>query len=276
MDTIIGLGNAGCNIADMFAQYPQYLCYKFNRGLKRSKTTFPLKDHENFEDYETKMPNMRTFLKEVKGEVLFVLGGASKVSSCALKILETIKTKSISVLYIQPDISLLNHDQEKLERLVYAVLQEYSRSGLIKEIILVSNSEVENILGELTLKNYYHKINELIVSTFHMMNIYQHNDSFFNTFQKKPTGVRISTFGMCDPKTNEEKMFFPLDNVSDVVYYYAYNKEEIETNPNLLNKIKKNINKKKEEVKRVTYGIYETDYEDSYLYCAHSTSFIQA
>ena len=30
MDTIIGLGNAGCNIVDKFAQFPQYLTYKFS------------------------------------------------------------------------------------------------------------------------------------------------------------------------------------------------------------------------------------------------------
>ena len=28
---------------------------------------------------------------------------------------------------------------------------------------------------------------------------------------------------------------------------------------------------KKEVAKRVTYGVYETDYEQNYLYCIHST-----
>ena len=42
MDTIVGLGNAGCNIVDKFAQFPQYLTYKLDVGLKRTPTTFPL------------------------------------------------------------------------------------------------------------------------------------------------------------------------------------------------------------------------------------------
>ena len=58
-------------------------------------------------------------------------------------------------------------------------------------------------------------------------------------------------------------------------YYYAYDKEEIESNQSLLSDIKNNINKKKEVIKRVTYGVYETNYELNYLYCIQSTSIIQ-
>ena len=35
MQTIIGLGKAGCNIADKFSQYPQYTTYKIDVGLKK-------------------------------------------------------------------------------------------------------------------------------------------------------------------------------------------------------------------------------------------------
>ena len=50
MDTIIGLGNAGCNIADEFAKYPQYSAYKFDVGLKKTKTSYPLKQYEKLEE----------------------------------------------------------------------------------------------------------------------------------------------------------------------------------------------------------------------------------
>ena len=33
MDTVIGLGAAGCNIADEFAKYSQYKIYKIDNGL---------------------------------------------------------------------------------------------------------------------------------------------------------------------------------------------------------------------------------------------------
>ena len=108
-----------------------------------------------------------------------------------------------------------------------------------------------------------------------MINVYKNNKPIVSTFDIKPPGVRISTMGVCDPTTKEEKLFFSLDNPSDIDYYYAYDKKEIETNNNLLSEVKKNINEKKEVAKRVTYGVYETDYEQNYLYCIHSTSIIQ-
>ena len=43
MEIIIGLGKAGCAIADRFAHYPQYEVYKMDVGLKRTPRTYGLK-----------------------------------------------------------------------------------------------------------------------------------------------------------------------------------------------------------------------------------------
>ena len=275
MTAVIGLGNAGCKIADLLSQYPQYSCYKFDVGLKQSKHNFPIKEYEKLEDYEQKMPSPRAFLREIKDDVLFIVAGGGKVGSCALRILQSIKKKKISVLYIRPELSLLNDTQTTLEKMTYSVLQEYARSGLFHELILVSNSQMDKILGGLTIKEYQSGINQLLSSTLHMVNVYRNIQPLVTTFDKKPRGVRISTIGICDHESAEEKMFFPLDNVSDIEYYYAYDTKEIEGNNSLLSEVKNNINQKKKVIKRVTYGVYETDYEQNYLYCIQGTSIIQ-
>ena len=275
MINVIGLGNAGCKLADMLSEYPQYSCYKIDVGLPKGKTNFPLREYENIEDYEQKMPSPRSFLKGIKDEVLFIMSGGGKVSACALRVLEAVKKSKITVLYIRPELTLLSETQLKLEKMTYNILQEYARSGLFYELLLVSNSEVERIMGGLSLKDYHDGINQTIASTLHMINVYRNIKPIVSTFDKKPGGVRISTLGVCDVENGEEKMFFSLDNVSDIDYYYAYDKREIESNQNLLSEIKNNITEKKEVAKRVTYGVYETDYEQNYLYCTHSTSVIQ-
>ena len=155
--------------------------------------------------------------------------------------------------------------------MTFGVFQEYARSGVFERLYVVSNEEIEHILGGISIKNYYNKINEIIVSTLHMINIYKNNKSISNTYGDLPLGARISTFGMLD----EEKVFFPLDNVSDVVYYYAYNKQRLETDSNIMSSIKKNIEVAKSDDIRATYGIYETDYEQDYVYCMYHTSEIQ-
>ena len=182
MDTIIGVGKAGCSIVDLFAEYPPYLTYKLDVGLKRTKTTFPLKRQEKFEDYEEKLPSLKTFFKDVDGEILFVVAGAGKVSSVSLQVLQYLKRCKINILYVKPELTLLNESQTKLERLVYNVFQEYTRSGVFERMYIVSNEEIEQFLGGISVKNYYKKINEMIVSTIHMINVYKNNESVSDTF----------------------------------------------------------------------------------------------
>ena len=47
MDTIIGLGKAGCSIADKFFQYPQYKIYNIDSNLENGSRcySFPEYDH---------------------------------------------------------------------------------------------------------------------------------------------------------------------------------------------------------------------------------------
>jgi len=275
MDTIIGLGNAGCNIADKFTKYSQYSVYKLDVGLKRTKTTYPIRSYEKIEDYEEKIPSLKTFFKDVTGEILFVVAGGGKVSSAALSILKHVKTHKINILYIKPEISLLNDTQVQLERLTYNVFQEYTRSGIFYKMFIVSNEDIEEILGGIPFKQYREKINEMIVSTIHMINVYRNNKSFSNTFCQLPVGARIATLGISTPDKKDNRMFFSLDNVSDMVYYYAYNKDRLETDSTLMKDIKKMINDGKDNGVRVTYGIFETDYDQDYIYCIGHSSVIQ-
>ena len=276
MDAVIGLGNAGCNIADEFAKYPQYKTYKIDVGLEKTKTTFPLEEQKKIENYESKLPNLKYFFRGLRGEILFVVGGGGKVSSASLAVLKHLKNKcKINVLYVRPTLGVLNEQQSKLQRMAFGVFQEYARSGVFERLYVVSNEEIEYMLGGISIKNYYNKINEIIVSTLHMINVYKNNKSLTNTYGDLPLGARITTIGMYDEAEKEDKMFFSLDNVSDVVYYYAYNKDRLETDSKLMTVIKENIEQNKSENIRATYGVYETDYEQDYVYSLYHTSEIQ-
>ena len=276
MDIIVGLGSAGCNIADQFAKYPQYRTYKIDVGLEKTKTTFPLPQFSKTEDYEKKLPNLQYFFRGVRGEVLFVVGGSGSVSSASLAVLKHLKNKcKINVLYVKPDMSFLSPLKQKLERMVYNVFQEYARSGLFERLYIVSNSELENIIGGVPVKLYNEKINEILVSTMHMINKYNHIQSVDDTFYVLPPGARITTIGIASPEKNVDNMFFTLDSVSDIMYYYAYNKERLENDSSLMKQIKMSINEKTTDNVRVSYGIFETEYEQDYVYCVKHTSIIQ-
>ena len=273
MDTIIGLGSAGCNIADEFAKYSQYKIYKIDCDLKgfRQDGTYNMPWQDSPERYEEKCPDMTNFFKDVYGDVLFVVGGSGNISGAALSILQYIKHCNINILYIRPDLESISVTKTKQEWVAFNVLQEYTRSGAFSRIYLVDNSKVEENLGNVPVIGYYDKLNSMIVSSLHMINIYNHIEPVVDTFSKPLAGRRISTIGFYDTESNENKLFYLLDNVGEIRYYYAINKEKLETDGDILKKIRKQIKSKTE----TSYGIFSTNYDQDYVYTVANSSEIQ-
>jgi hypothetical protein len=278
MDTVIGLGKAGCAIADKFSQYPQYKIFKIDSEdiAENTKGEKLLKRKSSPEQYETSVPSMRTFLKPSTDNVLFVLSGSGAVSGSSLRILEQLSKmkKTISVLYIKPDIEFLGSNNKAQERLVRNVLQEYARSGKLARLYMIDNKLVEAIIGEVPVFGYYDKLNDLIVSTLHMVNLYNHQSSVHSTSFETSDMARISTFGVIDTESGEEKLFFLLDNLSEKCYYYAINQKTLETDGTLMKKIVDNIgnNTKKEDDIKTSFRIHSTSYEREYGYIVVNTT----
>tara|TARA_Y100000310_G_scaffold30201_1_gene28741 strand:+ start:2551 stop:3411 length:861 start_codon:yes stop_codon:yes gene_type:complete len=274
MDTVVGLGSAGCNIADAFAKYPQYKTYKIDVGLT-GQNCFnfpPVSSHKECED---KCPPMEDFFKDVAGEVLFVVGGSGTISGASLKILHHLQRCRINILYIQPDSDLLSETRRLQERLVFGILQEYARSAVFEKIYLISNLQLEEILGEVPVTNYYDRLNELIVSTVHMLNIFQNIPPVVSTFSQILESARIATFGVFDVDSGKEKYFFPLDIIREKRYYYGINEGALKNDGTLFKKIKERVKESTQEKKRASYGVYETQYDANYGYVISYTSKIQ-
>ena len=273
MDTIVGLGKAGCAIADKFAQYPQYKVFKIDsEGLdSKSKNNYVLTKQGSPEDYETSVRSMKTFFKRITDDVLFILSGSGMISGSALQILKNLKDRNVNILYIKPDLEFLGHNNILQERVVRNVLQEYTRSGLFNRIFLVDNKRIEQILGEVPIIGYYDKLNELIVSTFHMVNVYNHQEAIHATPFDTADTTRISTLGILNVDEGEEKLFFSLDNIREKCYYYAINSKVLETDGKLLRTLTDNINKNIGKEVRAGFQVYSTSYEQSYGYLVANT-----
>ena len=94
MQTVIGLGQAGCNIADCMKLYPEYDILKIDTGLKKTKKTLGFKEQKSSELYEEKTPKtLNKFLEVVEDETLFITS-CGAVSGASLRILEKIKDKT--------------------------------------------------------------------------------------------------------------------------------------------------------------------------------------
>jgi len=276
MQTIIGLGKAGCNIADKFSQYPQYKTYKIGTHLKKATRVYNFPEYKHPEKYEENCPNLKRFLKDVKGDVLFVTS-CGLISASILRILEQIRHKcQISVLYIKPDRSLLPELKVLNDNVVFHVLQEYARSALLERIYLVDNIEIAKIIGDVPIREHFNKLNELIVYTMHMMNVFNNSEAETSTFAPFVETARMSTFSLLDYETGEEKPFFDLDIPREKRYYYGVPEKRLQTDGALLKKIGKQLKEQKQYDKmKMSYGIFSTNYDDVYAFNLLNSSVVQ-
>lgn len=276
METVIGLGTVGCNIARKLEQYEQYEVYKIDHENVKEKNYQKIRKYDNPEKYEKNIPGVKTLLKKVEGDVLFVLCGASTVSSASLVILEQIyKRCNISILYVKPETDLLSEQKRLQERAIRNILQNYARSGLFDRMFLVCNDSLDPLVEDASILGYHDSLNDLISSTFHMINFFNHVSSVTDTFSPPADTAKISTFGIMNMQTGQENMFFSLDRARETRYYYGIPNENLRKEKLLHRKIVNQVKEKATEENKVSYGIYSTTYETEFAYILSHSSFVQ-
>ena len=100
-----------------------------------------IKKRHSHEEYDAHFPNLKRKLKFADEEIYVVVAGNGKISGGILRLLEQLKNNKLTILYIQPDLSLASEVQRIQEKIVRNVLQEYARSGpIVESIWLVDNA----------------------------------------------------------------------------------------------------------------------------------------
>lgn len=273
---IIGLGKAGCNIAQCFQKYPQYNVFQIDVD-KVGKSCYNIKYEKGPEEYEQNAPDFSDFLSQIRGETLFIVGGSGHISALALRIIEQLRAKSeTDILYIRPDPLLLGSLEKKHEKVTYNVLQHYARSAAIRRLYLVSNLALEKIVGDISVMDYYNKINDLLVSTVHMINVFRNEAPVMGSLRSPSETGRICTFGIFDMKENAENLFFSLDNIRDMGYIYGVGEKRLREEGSLHKEIVSQMREKAlDETVNVSFGVFPTQYENDYGYLLAYSPHIQ-
>ena len=98
---VIGLGKAGCNIANLFKVDDNYKVFTYDGGDNVPVCV-------SAEEYENKFTKKRELSRIKNKTVWFFICGAGKISGATLRLLEQIKNNKINVVYIIPDTSILS------------------------------------------------------------------------------------------------------------------------------------------------------------------------
>ena len=278
MQNIIGLGQAGVNIARGFAEYPQYGIYTLDSESNEMPNHLLLNKCETHEAYERSVPSLSEYFKDIPDDedVLFIVGGGGAISGASLAILEQLRRCKVRLLYIRPDTSLLSQKKCMQDRVTYNILQQYARSANFERIILIDNAELDKVVGGAPVIGYYEALNKILISALHMINVFDHSKPIMSTLAKPLEVSRITTVGLLDIEKNEEKLLFPLTAVREKSYYYAVNNETLKTDTTLFKTITDQMKEKIIEDKlKISYGIYSTQYKQKYGFLLARSSMVQ-
>jgi len=268
---MIGLGEAGKNIAKLFK--PHSKNYKVilldeNEGLEKKDT---VEEYDSI-DFKFKQRGLKSH-----DEAILFLCGSGKVAGASLRILEALRDYKTSVYYIIPDLEFCSREGKRRHRVHFNVIQEYTRSGLFKNMTIISNTKVEEIIGNVPIKNYFSTLNQTIYYVIHYMNYFANKKPLIGNLSNPSEVQRIRTFGMINPHNLSEKMFYELDMARDTSYYVCITSDRLETDGTLHKKLVDTLkNKPRNAFKNLSYAIYESNTDSDFGFCIAHTNAVQS
>ena len=266
MKVLIGLGKAGCAVVDKFSD--SYKKITIDAGSELPEFSSP-------EDYEQKLSNYQHLLNFDEPECYFFVCGAGKVSAASLRLLETIHHKIVNLVYIYPEEIMLSSTQKKLNKVAFNVFQEYTRSGLLNSMYLLCNESISNLLPSITIDNFYDHLNDAIVNVFENIIFYLDQKPILGSHHEPKRVSRIKTVSYSDFESNEEKIYFPLDNTTEICYINIVSNDDMRENKEILNILKEKVMKDRENNLLSSFAVFNSDYEKSFYYSIHFTHYLQ-
>ena len=263
---VIGLGQAGAEICSKIGHI-RTIVVDGGKNLPKCST---------HEEYEASVPKMANKLKLGKEQdIWLIVAGAGNVSGVVLALLEQLKNRTVNVVHITSDPILLTKTKKKQEKVVYNVLQEYARSGMIDGLWLISNQQIQSWVGEDSIGSYYDKINDAIANFISNVAWFENNPPFMGSLFEAKEISRIKTVSLGDPNKNEENLYFLLDNITETCYYYSISEEDQENKPELLKSIRAKISNDVSNNIESSFGIWKNTSGLSYFYSIKYTHYIQ-
>jgi len=271
MQTVICLGPKACDVGELFEKNDAYQVKLIDKEIE-GNNCFLIPKQKTPEDYEKNCPDLTEFLFDCTDDVLFITSGDCDVLSASLSILKCIKQKNITILYLKPPKSF---NVNLVDKLAFNVFQEYTRSGLFKKIYLLDGSQLEELLGEIPISDWYEKYLSLIYSTYNSIDILDKKEPVINNYYPPKDVSRICTFGFYDLENDSEKMLFKFNNTDDKCYNFIINENALKTDNKLFKLIKENMKNKAVDNTKICYTIHSTNNEKNYCYVVAHTKFIQ-
>lgn len=277
---VIGVGKVGCGIADQFKQYPEYKVFRISSDLS-VKNSLYIQPEKNIEAYEKNFDDVEAdlFCRRFKksDSIIFVLQGGDPVTGITLSLLEKIKHTKVMVIYVKPDDDVVSVIQKRDDRIVYNVLQEYTRSGLLEKMLIIERSRVEDMIGDVPVSQYEKSIYHFISYIPAMINYFENAGSILETKLQPPNVCRIGTYGLASLDKNIDiKFLFPVENEKSAHFYFGIPDEMLATDNKLMQKIKSQVKRFSKDEVDTGFSVHSTELDGVIVLCSFYSSRIQS
>ena len=264
---MLGLGEAGKNIAKLFKPHTKnykIIIFDENDGLE------PKSSVEEYDEQEIKLKHKA--LSKHDEAMLFVCG-SGKVAGATLRLLEALKGFKTTVVYIVPDLEFASNREQKRHRAHFGILQEYTRSGMIHEMIVLDNKKMFEVAGAGTTLKYYEKVNFFVYTTIQNIMYCRHVKPDFGRLHEKKEISRISTIGLGKFR-EQEKLLFLLDNITETCYIINIEEEDLDNDESIIPSCQEIIRENKSLDRNSSFAIWKSS-DENHFFSIHYTHFIQ-
>lgn len=269
---ILGIGKIGSAIAEKFEIYPQYSVFKIAPNLKNDKNNFCLNEIANPEKYEDLDINPNF---DIASQLDVIMCGEDLMCAATLKILQNYKNCTIRIYYVKPSTKFLSEVQKLTDKVVYNVLQEYTRSKRFDSMYIFEQDMLSKTIGKAPLTQVKDKTYSYISYTIHMINFFDNAEPIMSNYQETPVTYCINTIGIMDFATGQENKLFSLDDIREKRYYYCINEEQLNSDNELFDLINGQIDSKIEENCSIMFGVYPSSHKVNYCYVIYKSPYIQ-
>ena len=280
MDKVIGLGKLGCAIAEELTAYPEYRIYKIDSDIDE-RGSLSLGNHGEMGAYESHLDTeeIEIYLRSIKkkDKVLMIVEGGTPISGAALKILQAVNHATLNVLYVAPDRQMISATQKRDDKIAFNVLQEYARSGVFANIFLINKPQIEELAGEVPIDKYEQTLSYFVAYVVAMINFFNHTDPILANKIRPKHVARIATYGVSSLDENSQavNLLFPLEDSTDIHFFYGVPKEDLAEDTSLVKRIKEHVKDYKTQDVSSSFSVYETTLENLIVLCVAYSSKIQ-
>ena len=118
-------------------------------------------------------------------------------------------------------------------------------------------------------------INQTVANVVETIEYFKNTEPVLGSIAEQKEVSRIKTFGIGFIEKNEEKLLFPLDNITETGYIYSVSQDELDQQNDLLSTIKEKIAEDKDNNILSSFSIFSSIHDQSFFYSIKSTHYIQ-